>query len=447
MTPHLLLLALAAAPAQRGDTLELGALQDAAVRRDPRGEQLSLQRQASALRMRTIDGEMYPTLRGVAEITRQSEPTTLPIPIELPNGATIPEPSRTRYRVTVDAEERFFDPGRAPRRDVERARLIENQAQVRADLHALRDEVNAAFFSALLAQERGRESELLATDLEARLREMEARVRAGTALRGDAASIEAQLLASRQDRATALADRRAALAVLADLTGEAIGDGDVLAVPALADTVARVRAAGDQGAAVRTRPEYARFGATRDRLGREAAAAGSALLPHASATGQVGWGRSIRAPFEDDPMLFGQAGLRVEWNPWDWGKTRRQQQELALQQQVVNTQEAELTRRLRRQVEDDVQEMDRLAAALADDDRIVALRQTVEAEARAQLREGVLGAADYVDRRTDVSAARVRRATHAVQLAQARARYLTTLGVPVPRGEASEITLSQESGR
>jgi outer membrane protein TolC len=445
MTPHLLLLALAAAPGQQRDTLELAALQDAAVRRDPRGEQFALQRQAAGLRLRTIDSELYPALRSAAEVTRQSE--TVSIPVQLPGGQSVPTPSRTRYRVTVDAEERLYDPGRAPRRHVERARLAESEAAIRADLFGLRDEVNGAFFAALLAQERGREQELLATDLEARLAEMRSRVRAGTALPGDAAAIEAQLLAARQERAAAQADRRAALAVLRDLTGAAIGDGDVLTVPALASSVERTRAAGAQGAAVRARPEYERFGATRERLGREAAATGAGLKPHASATGQLGWGRSPRAAFDDDPRLFAQVGVRVEWAPWDWGRTRRQQQELALQQQIVTTQEADLTRRLQRQVEDDLQEIDRLAAALADDERVVALRQTIEAEARAQLREGVLPASTYVDRRTDVSAARVRRATHAVQLAQARARYLTTLGVPLPRGGATEITITGEGGR
>jgi outer membrane protein len=426
MMPLLLTLALGAPAA---DTLTLAALQDAAVRHDPRGEQLALQRAAAGLRLQSIGAEQLPELRGSGEVTRQSE--KLAIPIQLPGGATPPQPSRTRYRVTVDAEERFFDPGREPRREVERARLAENEAAVRADLFGLREEVNGAFFAALLAQERSSQAALLATDLDARLAELRSRVRAGTALAGDAAAVEAQLIQARQDQAAADADRRAAVAVLRDLTGAQVTDGDVLALPALGAAVERTRAAGERGAAVRARPEYERLGLTRERLGREAVAAGAALLPRASATGQVGWGLSPRAPFTDDPALFGQVGVRVDWAPWDWGKTRREQRQIQIQQQVVATQEADLTRRLERGVEGDLQEIDRLAAALAGDERVVALRETIEAEARSQLREGVLGAADYVDRRTDVTQARVRRAAHAVQLAQAQARYLTTLGVPV----------------
>ena len=49
-----------------------------------------------------------------------------------------------------------------------------------------------------------------------------------------------------------------------------------------------------------------------------------------------------------------------------------------------------------------------------------------------KLREGVVTAAESVDRDSDVLSARLARIQHRVQLAQARANLLTTLGVEVP---------------
>ena len=43
--------------------------------------------------------------------------------------------------------------------------------------------------------------------------------------------------------------------------------------------------------------------------------------------------------------------------------------------------------------------------------------------------EAVVTAAEYVDRENDVLAARLTRAGHEVELAQAQARYLMTIGV------------------
>jgi outer membrane protein TolC len=75
-----------------------------------------------------------------------------------------------------------------------------------------------------------------------------------------------------------------------------------------------------------------------------------------------------------------------------------------------------------------------LKQALADDERIVALRAGIERQARAQLDEGAITAADYVETRTDVLEARLTLEQHRVELARARASYLTTLGLDARRG-------------
>jgi outer membrane protein TolC len=77
----------------------------------------------------------------------------------------------------------------------------------------------------------------------------------------------------------------------------------------------------------------------------------------------------------------------------------------------------------------DLEEIARLKAALADDERIVSLRTEVEREARAQYDEGAITTPDYVEARTDIVEARLTLERHRVELAQARARYLTTLGL------------------
>jgi outer membrane protein TolC len=75
--------------------------------------------------------------------------------------------------------------------------------------------------------------------------------------------------------------------------------------------------------------------------------------------------------------------------------------------------------------------MDRLEATLATDDRIIALREQVERETRARLQEGVVTAAEYVTRNSELLQARLARATHRVALVQARAHFLATLGLEI----------------
>jgi len=75
--------------------------------------------------------------------------------------------------------------------------------------------------------------------------------------------------------------------------------------------------------------------------------------------------------------------------------------------------------------------IDHLEASLPTDDRIVSLRENIDRSARVRLGEGVITASEYLDRRTEWLTAQFERARHRVELAQARARVLTTLGLEV----------------
>ncbi|HEX6912592.1 MAG TPA: TolC family protein, partial [Longimicrobium sp.] len=218
-------------PVPSQDTLRLGALQDAAVERDPRARQAQMQARATRLRLRSLDAERLPQLGVRAEATRQSEVASLPI--EMP-GVEVPEPPRSRFEAALEAQVTLWDGGvLAGRREVERARLQGAQAQLAAQLHPLRMEVAEAFFAAFLLQERMAEVGTLLDDLEARLAMVRAQLRAGAALPGDTAALRAELLGAVQQRDELAADRRAALRVLAQLTGREVGEGDVLALPDL----------------------------------------------------------------------------------------------------------------------------------------------------------------------------------------------------------------------
>jgi outer membrane protein TolC len=422
----LLLLGLAAAPAAAQDTLHLSALQDAALAHDPRARQLALQEQASRLRLGNLAAAWLPSLAANGQATYQSEVASIPVRIP---GAEIPEPPKDRYALTLDAEQLLYDSGALRgRRGVEAARLAAERAQLEAALFPLRAEVNAAFFQALLADARLAEAAVLIDDLEARLALVRAQAKNGAALPGDTAAVRAELLRALQSRDAAAAGRRAALAVLSELTGVPVADADALALPELGAAAARVRAeAGDR--APQLHPQYAVYAAQREQLARQSAALRARTGPRLSAFGQLGYGRPGLAQFTRDFHDYWMAGLRLHWQPWDWRTTARQREELDVQRQIVTTEAAALTARLERQVQDALATIDRLERALELDEQIVVLREQVERQARAQLAERVITPSAYIDVRTDLQNARLAWRQHRIELEQARAQYLTTLGV------------------
>ena len=421
-------LALGSLPLRAQDTLTLAGAQSAAVAADPRGRQVTLLREQSGLRLTSLEAERRPQLALGAAAFHQSDVTAITLAIP---GASPPRPPRDRWSASVDLEQVLYDGGAVGRRSaVERARMAEAIAGVDAARWRLRAEVNAAFFQAYLLQERSAELALLLGDLDARLRETRARVANGAALPRDTAALLAERLKVAQGRADAQAARRAALAVLARATDRRLGDDIVLPLPDLGALVRDAMAADP--AQMRARPEFAQWQRTRDRLDREAVAATLENRPRVALFGQAGYGRPGLNQLRPDATEFWIAGIRASWRPFTWRTADRSADALRLQRTIVATEERAFADGLARAIESDRADLERLTQSLGTDDQVVALRAVIEAQARRQLDEGVITAAQYLEARTDVAEARLDRQRHAAELAQAQARLLTTLGIPLP---------------
>jgi outer membrane protein TolC len=417
------------APAQASaaghDTLRLGALQDAAVGRDPRTRQLALLESQSSLRLRSIGSERLPRIdaRGLAQY--QSE--VVSIPFEAPGGAPF-TPHKDTYDAHLGVRQPLLDPAIGARRAVERARLAESQAQVHSTLYSLRQAVADAYFGILLLDEQRRELGAGIADLEARLRVARERVSEGDALPSESAALEAELLRRRQSLAGIAADRAATLAVLGDLTGRELEGGETLAVPDLAGATAGSRSNADT---LRRRPEYAQFARARQTLGSRAAEIGRRSWPRLSAIARAGVGRPGLNPLGDEFGAYWLAGLQVEWSPFDWGRTGLEREALAVQQEIVTADEAAFAAAIRRTAVRELATVGRIEEALAADSAIIALHEKVLGETRLRFDEGVVTSAELVDRETDLLSARLARATHRVELARARARFLILVGLEV----------------
>jgi outer membrane protein TolC len=415
------------APVARAqDTLQMTDLQEMALRTDPRTAQFALRRRASDLRGAAIGSERLPQLTLNGWASHQSDLTQ---PGRYAPGAGFPNLPLDRWQSTVDVDQLLYDGGTiSRRRELERARYAEEAAEVNVALYGLRSEVNSAFFSAFLLQQRSAEYDALITDLDARLAAVRARVEAGTALRREAAELEAERVRATLQRDEAQAARRASLAVLADFAGMPIDTAAVLVLPT--DEPEKTQQLTPAAlATLRSRPEFERLKQSRQRLGQEAALASSENAPRVSAFAQGGVGLPGLDQFRTSSDAFWQAGVRVEWRPWTWRSAGREVEALEQEQRVLNTEEDALTRSLSRTVISYLEDIKRLSAALAEDQRVVNLRAEVERQARLQHDEGAITTADYVETRTNVLEAHLTLQRHRVELAQARAAYLTTLGL------------------
>jgi outer membrane protein TolC len=413
-----------AAKAQ-ADSLRLSSVTTAAIAADPRAAQLELLASQSALRLRNIAADLKPavSLDGLAQY--QSDVASLDV--NLP-GIELPTPSRDTYDARLGIQQRIYDPSITARRAVERAQLRESQARVRTAIYSLHESANTAFFTALRSQTQIAELETAIRDLEAQLEVADSRVKAGTALQSETNTLRAELLRRRQAVAEQRAARNAAIAILSDLTGKPIDPATPIAIPDLASEAAQARS---HLAAIRSRPEYEQFERTREVLSLSQKAQAALEKPRLSAFGRAGYGRPGLNPLNNKFESYWLSGIQFQWTPGIWGTSSRDRQIADLERQIVDTEEQAFSAQLLRAIEQDLASIARLESSLADDEAIIALRENIFAETRSRYREAVITSAEYVDRQTDVLSARLSRATHRVELEQARAHLLTTLGMEV----------------
>lgn len=432
--------------AQTSDTLRLEDLRSTVERTDPRSRQLELHERGTELRLRNLDAEWLPSVVFGARASYQTDVPTVNLGDvgtggAPPPGFDVPAPPRDRYEVALELEQLVWDGGRIDRRRaVERARLAEENAGSRADLYGLREELDAAYFTALLQQERQSQIDLLLQDLDARIELVSARVREGAALRSQLSALEVERIEAEQELGLAESARRAALERLEILLGRPVPNDEVLAIPdpgPLPELPALRRipldTADDPGGAdgespFSGRPEWQHLDRTRDRIRTEASLADAGDRPRISLFAQGAYGRPGLDFFDDTFSPYATVGARLRWPALDWGTSERGSEALEIQSRIVETERAALEEALRRRTRSAVHDIERLESALERDERAVSLREEIERTARRQLEEGVLLPADYVETRTDLFEARLRTRTHRIQLAEARVRLRTLVG-------------------
>jgi outer membrane protein TolC len=415
MTTFLLLLPLLL-PA--GDTLHLEDAYRRAEEKFPLAGNIALQRQMYELKSDNLTAQYLPSLSLAAQATYQSETIELPLPAGFP--ISIPEPYNDQYSVTLLLNQLIYDGGTvSAQRDMDAARRRVDEQSVEVQMYALRQQINEAYFSLLLLQEREKSLDILEREIKEKLDVLNSRVRNGVVLRGSVDALSAELLKLRQNRRDVTAGKRSALDALSGLLNEKLDEGTMLALPDVLTP---------EDSTVQNRPEYVLYEATREQIAESAKLVDTKYLPRVAGFVQASYARPGVNPFGREFEFYYIAGLRLNWAPWDWKVGSREKEILSLQQRAVENQRDAFVSQTSITLDRDRNDMERLREMLRTDDEIIALRERIVQQVSSQLENGVVTATDYLTELNAASQARLDRETHHIQLVKVTINYLTTIG-------------------
>lgn len=354
-----------------------------------------------------------PQLSFAAQATWQTEVPSFPNALAgmlAQQGIDMPEMNKDQYKAALELNQTLWDGGKSEAdKRIARAEAAEQARSADVDLYALQGRVDNLFFGILLLDERIAQTRLTLDLLRSNLEKVRALQRNGVAMQSDADAVEAELLTVNQQLTQVTASRDSYRRMLEIFTGRPL-DGERLERPD----------ASEPRSMESSRPELALFDATADKLTAQERLVKAATRPRFGLFAQGYYGypgmdyfQSMMSP---DWSWNAMAGVKMSWNFGAYYTRKNSLAKLRTAKEQVEVQREIFLFNTRLQTAEESGDIARLRKALADDDRIVALRRSVREAAESKLRNGVIDTDDLLRKITDEAAAATARSAREIEL-------------------------------
>lgn len=327
-------------------------------------------------------------------------------------GVSLRGLDKDQYKVALEVNQTIWDGGQsqADRRVIE-ATADEHRQATEVDLYAVKGRVNDLYFGILLLEERLGQTDLTIALLQSNLDKVRSLVTNGVAMQTDADAVEAELLSVQQQRVQIEASRESYRRMLELFIGQRLAER--LERPELVEAVSGESA----------RPELAWIDAQQERLAAQELSVKSATRPRFGVFAQGYYGYPgldyFAGMVSTDWTWNALIGVKMSWNFGAYYTKKNRLSNLRVAQQQLDIQRDVFLFNTDLQVAEEQGNISRLRRALADDDRIVALRRSVREAAESKLRNGVIDTNDLLRKITDEASARSARSLREVELLKA----------------------------
>lgn len=354
------------------------------------------------------------TLSGQA--TLQSDVVSWPEEFEsmlAMQGLDMPGIRRDQYKVQIDVQQTLWDGGKSRTdRAIAEGEAAQERMSTEVELYAVDSRVEDIYFGILLMQEQQRQIGEMMQRLQTNLDQVNALVENGMAMQADADAVEVQLLTQRQSLGQVEARLQSFRRILGLFIGEELGE-----VP-LPMPVAEEPVGYDS-----ERPELQLMDAQMALLQAREQMVDVSLAPRVALFAQGYYGYPGLNMFENMVShrwtLNGIVGVRMNWNISSLYTSKTSRRQLQNARDNVMLQREVFAFNSRLQAEQESAEVRRIREAIADDDRIVALRSRVREAAEVRLQEGMIDTHDLLGKISDETSAKIARSTHQIELVKA----------------------------
>lgn len=397
-------------------TLTLDECFEMVTKNYPLAKQSDLLHDKSTLDIEAINKGKLPKLDINAQATYQSDVTSLPI--QIPNVTVVP-PNNDQYRATLDISQSIYNGGLIDASaKVKEATTKVDQQQVEISLYGLKNKVNQLYLSVLLLQENKALLGAKEKQLQTRINEIKAEVKYGTLLPSAANALDVELLKIKQNYSELDYSKSNLIQRLSLLIGRELNIDVALQQPADVITPPKEE----------DRPELMLFELQKEQIDFSTELLTKTNSPKISAFAQGGYGNPGLNMLDNSFKTFYMTGLRLNWNIFDWNKTKTEKQSLQINKEIINTQKETFELNNNLELVDLQTEIDKLQELIVFDEAIISLRDNMVKTAESQLKNGVITSSAFISEFTDLFEAKSNLNLHKTQLLLKQIQYQITKG-------------------
>lgn len=398
------------------ETLTLEACYALAEKNYPLAKQKELLEEKINSEIRVLEKEKLPKLHLNAQATYQSD--VIKFPLQIPNS-TVEPPNKDQYRATIDANQLIYNGGNiAANTRFKTAELATQQQQVAVNLYTLKSRINQNYFNVLLFQEQEKLLLSKMKELNARLKEVNTGVKYGAVLPASLQILNAEQLKLEQQISQTNFDRKKALNNLSLLLSQNIDTNITLSNPAIL-----VSSEIDS-----QRPELELFDLQETQLESSKEVISKSNYPKVFGFAQAGYGNPGLNMLDNSFQDFYMVGLKLNWNVFDWGKTKEQKQAVDISKEIVTTEKETFVLNNEMQQKEAESDINKYESMLQKDAKIIALREKVLQATTSQLQNGTITSSEYITELNNLYEAKIDQQLHKIQLSLAKANYKVIKG-------------------
>jgi outer membrane protein TolC len=332
----------------------------------------------------------------------------------------LPSIPHEQYRATVDINQIIWDGGVTRNaREVEKVVNELNLRQNEADIYRLREQVNNYFFPLLLTKSQIEVTQLLLSELDARIGEISSAIENGVITPMTLDVLRAEMIRVEQTLYELTRRHEAITMVLEQITGMKGLNDAVMLLPETAIT----------GKEAIDNPDLRLFDIRSHQLEVSKTLLKSQRMPKAFGYAQAGYGNPPGNNFLSDKADFYYSmGAGIKWNIFDWNKNSNERKSLTLQQQLLDTKKRSAEESLQRLLTVRMAEITSLLEASGRDEELIEIRKKITAAAASQLENGTITASQYLTELNNEKQAVIAAAARKISISRAQIDYMYITG-------------------